>query len=120
MDERRLAEFGEAWNRHDPDLLMGWMSAQPVYRASFGPELHGVEYRGRAAVREGFRRFFERYPDGRFEDARCFVAGERGGAEWTFVATEPDGSRLEVRGADLFEFDGDAIRVKDAFRKVRG
>ena len=41
-----------------------------------------------------------------------FVAGDRGAAEWTFVSGD-----LRVRGADLFEFEGDLIRVKNAFRK---
>lgn len=120
MTPERLAEFGEAWNRHDPDLLMTYMADECSYQASFGPELAGRDHAGREAVRAGFAAFFERYPDGRFVDSRCFVVGDRGAAEWTFVATEPDGSRLEVRGADLFEFEGDRIRRKDAFRKVRG
>ena len=47
------------------------------------------------------------------------VAGDRGAAEWTFRATDDDGAAFEVRGCDLFEFDGDLIRVKNAFRKVR-
>ena len=47
------------------------------------------------------------------------VAGDRGAAEWTFRATAEGGEAFEVRGCDLFEFDGDLIRVKNAFRKVR-
>ena len=35
------------------------------------------------------------------------VAGDRGAAEWTFRATGDDGAAFEVRGCDLFEFDGD-------------
>ena len=108
MTEARLAEFGEAWNRHDPDLLMTYMADECSYQASFGPDLEGTNYVGREAVRGGYARFFARYPDGRFSDGRVFVAGDRGASEWTFTATEPDGRRVAVRGCDLFEFDGDS------------
>jgi hypothetical protein len=119
MTPERLAEFGEAWNRHDPDLLMTYMHEECSYQASFGPDLDGRNYQGREAVREGYERFFESYPDGIFSDSRVFVAGDRGASEWTFTSTGPDGTRASVRGCDLFEFVGDKISRKDAFRKQR-
>ncbi|MGI9254128.1 MAG: nuclear transport factor 2 family protein [Thermomicrobiales bacterium] len=119
MTPERLAEFGEAWNRHDADLLMTYMADDCSYQASFGPDLEGLNFAGREAVHAGYRRFFETYPDGLFHDGRVFVAGDRGASEWTFTATYPDGVKRSIRGCDLFEFDGDRIRRKDAFRKQR-
>ena len=117
MTPERLAEFGEAWNEQDVDLVMGYMAQDCSYHASFGPAPGGESYMGREAVREGVARFFERYPGGRFEDSRVFVAGDRGAAEWTFAYTGTDGGTVRVRGCDLFEFEGDEIKKKDAFRK---
>jgi ketosteroid isomerase-like protein len=118
MSRELLSEYGEAWNSHDPDLLMGYMAAECTYYASFGPELEGRAYVGREAVREGFARFFELYPDGRFVDSEVWVLDrERGAACWTFVAGRPDGSELRVRGCDLFEFEGEKVKSKNAFRK---
>jgi ketosteroid isomerase-like protein len=119
MTAALLAEFGEAWNRHDPDLLMTYMAEECSYQASFGPDPDGTNFVGREAVRAGYARFFARYPDGRFADSRVFVVGDRGASEWTFSATEPDGRPVVVRGCDLFEFTGSKIRRKDAFRKQR-
>jgi ketosteroid isomerase-like protein len=116
----RLIEALAAWNTHDAQRVLAYFADQCSYHASFGPELLGRSFVGRAEVLAGVGRFFERYPDGRFEDTQVFVAGDRGAAEWTFVATEPDGKELRVRGADLFEFDGDLIRTKNAFRKQPG
>jgi ketosteroid isomerase-like protein len=116
----RLREALDAWNTHDAGRVLAYFAQDCAYHASFGPELLGRSHVGRAQVLEGVRRFFERYPDGRFEDTELFVAGDRGAAEWTFVATEVDGSELRVRGADLFEFDGSLIRTKNAFRKQPG
>jgi hypothetical protein len=47
-----------------------------------------------------------------------FIAGDRGVAEWSYVWTEPDGRVVELRGCDIYEFDGDKIRRKSAFRKA--
>jgi hypothetical protein len=46
-----------------------------------------------------------------------FVAGDRGFGEWTFAATSADGQPLRIRGCDLYEFAGDKIKRKNAFRK---
>jgi taurine dehydrogenase small subunit len=121
MTRELLAEYGEAWNRHDPALLMRYMADDCSYHASFGPELEGRTYVGRESVREGFARFFDLYPDGQFVDSQVWVLDDdRGAALWTFVATLRDGSELRVRGADLFEFDGDKVKSKNAFRKQAG
>ena len=118
MTRELLTEYGDAWNRHDPDLLMGYMAEDCSYHASFGPELEGRSYRGREAVRDGFARFFEVYPDGRFVDSQVWVIdSERGAAVWTFVAERPGGGELRVRGCDLFEFEGIKVKSKNAFRK---
>ena len=117
MTPERLAEFGAAWNHHDVELVMSYMAEDCAYYASFGSTPAGASYVGREQVQEGVRKFFETYPDGRFEDSSVFVAGDRGVAEWTFVATRQDGTVMRTRGCDLLEFEGDKVKTKDAFRK---
>ncbi len=119
MTEKELQEASEAWNSHDVELVLSFMTDDCVYHASFGPELMGKSFVGRDAVRAGVAAFFERYPDGHFGDGEVFVSGDRGASEWTFRATERDGSSYEVRGCDLFELADGRIRVKNAFRKLR-
>jgi ketosteroid isomerase-like protein len=119
MTTERLDAFMDAWNAHDIDRIVSFFADECVFHASVGPELMGASYVGRDEVRRGVTAFFERYPDGRFEDASAFVAGDRGASEWTFVFTGPEGTEIAVRGCDLFEFQGDRISVKNAFRKSR-
>lgn len=119
MTEARLLEALEAWNTRDVNRVLEYLTDDCTYHASFGPELQGRSFVGRDAVREGVRLFFDRYPDGQFVDTEVIVADHRGTAEWTFKATLADGAELEVRGCDLLEFDGDLIKTKNAFRKVR-
>ena len=119
MTEARLHEALAAWNSRDAERVLAFWSDDCEYHASFGPELLGRSFVGREQARAGIQLFFDRYPDGLFGDTEVMVAGGRGAAEWTFRATGDDGQVFEVRGCDLFEFDGDLIRVKNAFRKVR-
>ena len=118
MTEERLHEALAAWNTGDADLVLAFWSDYCVYHASFGSELMGRTFAGRDAAREGIQQFFDRYPEGEFADTEVMVVGSRGAAEWTFRATDEDGQPFEVRGCDLFEFDGDLIIIKNAFRKV--
>jgi hypothetical protein len=114
MTNERLDMFMQAWNDHDVDTIVGFFADDCEFHASVGPDLLGATYVGRDEVRKGVTAFFERFPDGRFEDGQSWVAGDRGAAEWTFVS-----GGAAVRGCDLFEFEGDRIRVKNAFRKIK-
>jgi ketosteroid isomerase-like protein len=114
MTDERLLEALDAWNHHDVELVLQYMAPDCAYHASFGPELLGKSYRGREEVREGVGKFFRTYPDGTFVDTEVSVDGDHGFSEWTFVVPS---ARLEVHGCDLFEFEGDLIKTKNAFRK---
>ena len=114
-----LQAFADAWNRHDVDALMSFMSADCVFEASGGPEPYGTRYVGHAAVRAGFAEVWSTFPDAYWGNARHFVEGDRGVSEWTFTGTRADGSRVEVNGCDLFTFRDGKIAVKNSYRKNR-
>lgn len=114
-----LQAFADAWNRHDMDALMSFMSEDCVFEASAGPEVVGTRYVGREAVRAGYSEVFASFPDAHWGGARHFVQGNRGVSEWTFTGTRTDGSRLEVNGCDLFTFRDGKIAVKNSYRKNR-
>ena len=114
-----LEAFAEAWNRHDPDALMAFMSDDCVFEASAGPDVAGTRHEGREAVKAGYMEVFATFPDAHWENARHFVHGDRGVSEWTFTGTRRDGSRVEVNGCDLFTFRDDKIAIKNSYRKNR-
>jgi steroid delta-isomerase-like uncharacterized protein len=115
-----LDAFADAFNRHDADALMSFMTADCVFEASAGPEVCGARYAGRDAVRAAFVDVWTTFPDARWSAARHFVHGDRGVSEWTFTGTRaPDGSRVEVRGCDLFTFRDGKIALKNSYRKNR-
>jgi hypothetical protein len=119
MTEERLSGFFEAWNKHDVERAVAFFTPDGMYLASWGPDDDGTVFRGIEEVRRGVQAFLERYPDGHYADAKVLIAGDRGVATWTFSGTSAVDGPIRYRGADVFEFAGDRIRVKDAFRKER-
>ena len=114
-----LQAFAQAWNRHDIEALMSFMTDDCVFEESAGPDVDGAGSKGRAAVKAAFVEVFATYPDAQWSSPRHFVCGDRGVSEWTFSGTRSDGSRVEVNGCDVFTFRGDKIVVKNSYRKNR-
>lgn len=114
-----LEAFSAAWNRHDVDALMSFMSDDCVFETAAGPQACGTRHVGREAVRAAFAAAWAAFPDAQWRNARHFVAGDRGVSQWTFTGTAADGTRVEADGVDVFTFVGGRIQVKNAFRKDR-
>ena len=114
-----LQAFADAFNRHDADAIMAFMTDDCVFEASAGPEACGARFEGPAAVRAAFGDVWATFPDAHWGGARHFVCGDRGVSEWTFTGTRGDGSRVEVHGCDLFRFRDGRIALKNSYRKNR-
>jgi steroid delta-isomerase-like uncharacterized protein len=113
-----LEEMADAFNRHDLDAIMALFADDCVFESPRGADPWGTRFVGRADVREGLAARFRGIPDVHYGEARHFVAGKRGASEWTLTGTTIDGERLEVRGCDLWTFEGDRIAVKDSYWKI--
>ena len=114
-----LQAFADAWNRHDLDDLMSFMTEDCIFESSAGDDACGTRYEGALAVRNGYARAWADYPDARWNDASHFVIGDRGVSEWTFTGTNAEGRRSEVAGCDIFTFRDGKIAVKNSYRKQR-
>lgn len=114
-----LQAFADAWNAHDADALMSFMTDDCVFEASAGPDAWGMRAKGAEGVRAAFTDVWTRFPDAHWGDARHFVCGNRGVSEWTFTGTGRDGGRVDVHGCDLFTFRDHKIALKNSYRKNR-
>ena len=114
-----LQAFADAWNRHDVDALMLFMTDDCVFESSAGSQVCGTRYVGREAVRAGYAEVWATFPDAHWGHAQHFVQGERGVSEWIFTGTRADGARVEVQGCDLFTFRDGKIALKNSYRKNR-
>ena len=114
-----LAAFSAAWNRHDIDSLMSFMSDDCVFQTAAGPESYGARHEGPGAVRTAFESAWINFPDAQWTHDRHFVHENFGVSEWTFTGTAADGSRVEADGVDVFTFKDGKIQLKNVFRKNR-
>jgi len=111
--ERILAGF----NAHDAAAILDDFTDDAMFDAPRGDGPGGTRFVGRDAIRDAFEQRFAGIPDIRYEDDRHFVAGDRGVSEWTIRGHTADGAPIEVRGCDLWEFEGAKVRRKDSYWK---
>ena len=114
-----LQAFADAWNRHDAEDLMSFMTDDCIFQSSAGEDACGTRYEGVEAVRKGYSKSWEDFPDAQWNDPRHFVSGDRGVSEWVFTGTKADGKRAEVAGCDIFTFRDGKIVVKNSYRTNR-
>jgi ketosteroid isomerase-like protein len=120
-DRDRLAvleRMVDAFNVHDLDAIMALFADDCVFESPRGPEAWGRRFQGQSAVREGLGARFTTIPDVHYGDGSHFVSGDRGVSEWTLTGTTTEGTRLNVRGCDLWTFRDDEVVVKNSFWKI--
>ena len=114
-----LDGFAKAFNDHDANKILSYMTDDCVFEASAGPHADGERFVGKEVVKKAFEEVFKTFPDAHWGNARHFISGNRAVSEWTFTGTKQDGSKLEVTGCDLFTFRNGKIAIKNSYRKNR-
>ena len=113
-----LQRVVDAFNAHDLDAVMSFFTDDPVLELPRGPHPWGQRFEGPEEVRAGLASRFAGIPNVHYGDDRHWVRGNRGCSEWLLTGTTAQGVRLEVRGCDLWTFDGDRIARKDSYWKL--
>jgi taurine dehydrogenase small subunit len=114
-----LDAFANAFNAHDAEKIVAYMTEDCIFEASSGPEVDGQKFIGKEAVKKAFEDIFKNFPDARWNHPHHFIAGDRAVSEWTFRGTKADGTLVEVTGCDLFTFRDGKIFIKNSYRKNR-
>jgi ketosteroid isomerase-like protein len=110
-----IERFNEAFNRHDVNAIMSWMTEDCVFENT-RPSPDGTRITGQAAVRAFWKEFFERSPHARFETEELIAAGDRCIVRWTYSWVR-DGSPGHVRGVDLFRVRDGKVAEKLSYVK---
>jgi ketosteroid isomerase-like protein len=114
-----LEQVMKAFNDHDLDGILSHFAEDATFDASRGPAPWGTHLEGKDAIRAAFAARFEAVPDLSYVEDANFVAGDRGVSEWTTSGTNPDGTRFETGGCDLWTFGADdQIVRKQSFWKI--
>ncbi len=114
-----LKAITTAFDEHDLDGIMAHFAEDAVFEGPRGTEAHGTRFEGADAIHEAFAARFSGIPDVRYQGDDHFVDGDRGASEWTLSGTTSDGTRIEVRGCDLWTFRDGKVVKKDSFWKIR-
>jgi len=107
----------EAFNRHDADAAVSFLTDNVVFETLGGAEVYGTRIEGRDAVRAAFSGVWESFPDAHWETTSHRIDGDFAVSEWIFRGTDGDGLRIEAEGCDLFTIRNGKIAMKRAFRK---
>lgn len=114
-----LREVAAGFDRHDLEAILRHFGDDAVFESPRGPDPWGQRFVGIEAVRDAFAARFSGIPDIRYTDDDHFVDGDRGASEWTLSGTMIDGTRIEVRGCDLWTLSDGRIVKKDSYWKIR-
>lgn len=117
MTEDDLQAYSDAWNDHDIEAVMSFMTQDCIFDTGGGSQHYGTRHEGYAVVKARFIEVWTDVPDVKFVNARHFISGDRGCSEWTFTGTRPDGSDMKIDGCDLFDFVDGKIKVKNSYIK---
>ncbi|AUM75814.1 nuclear transport factor 2 family protein [Paracoccus jeotgali] len=116
-----LKDTFDAFNRHDIDGVMTHFADDCVFYTVAGDNEYGTRIEGKEAIAKAFEGVWTTMPDVQWDNHSHFLSedGSRGVSQWTFRATNPDGTRTEVQGVDLFRIRDGKLVEKQAIRKQR-
>ena len=114
-----VERFNTVWNGHDIDGLLGQMTDDVVFEASFGKDPWGTRITGESNVRQFLTEMFERIPDVRWDEIRRFARPECVVVEWLTTGSPRGGTRYEVEGCDILTLRDGKIAAKRSYRKGR-
>jgi ketosteroid isomerase-like protein len=120
-DEARLdvlSRMVDAFNRQDLEAALGLFTEDAVFESSRGPEPWGRRFEGKEELREGIAGRFASMPVGTYQDDTHLVFCDRGFSEWTLRGITADGEEIDVRGCDIWTFEGDRVARKNSFWKI--
>ncbi len=113
-----LQSIVDAFNRHDADAVMEFFEEGCSMDLPRGPDAWGQRCVGKASVRDAIIERFTWLPDVHWGDDRHWVSGDLGVSEWLLTGTSSDGTKVEVRGCDHWEFRGGKVVRKDSYWKI--
>ncbi len=113
-----LGEIVSAFNERDPDKISAHFAEEAEFFMASGPDPDGRIVRGRNQIREVLAKRFERIPNMHWEPVYDYVTGNRGVSVWHVSGNADDGTALNYRGCDLWEFEDGLVVRKDTYWKI--
>ena len=113
-----LAAINRAFNSRDADKIVEFFHDDAVFHMASGPDSDGRAVKGKEAIRKVLADRFEVIPDMRWEHIDEFIMGDLAVTVWRVKGSATDGTVLDYRGCDLFQFRDGLIQDKDTYWKI--
>lgn len=113
---RVVLAFNEAFNRHDVNGMMEYMSEDCLFENTH-PAPDGTVYKGKQAVMRFWQKFFEHSPQAQIEIEEIFGLGERCVMRWKYSWVDAEGRQGHVRGVDVYRVRDGLICEKLSYVK---
>ncbi|MBM3518622.1 MAG: nuclear transport factor 2 family protein [Alphaproteobacteria bacterium] len=114
-----LDSIGAAFNSRDVERIVSFFHDDCIFWLALGPEYTGRPIVGKEAVRKLLTERFKNIPDMHWKRLEEFVVGEnRGVTVWRVTGRSADGTVLDYKGCDLYEFKDRLIWRKDTYWKI--
>jgi len=113
---RVVLAFNDAFNRHNVDEMMQWMSEDCIFENTY-PAPDGTVYTGKKMVSDFWEDFFRQSPQAHIEIEEIFGLGERCILRWRYRWIDSAGKPGHVRGVDLFRVRNGVICEKLSYVK---
>ena len=122
MDEEQamtvLRAFGKAFNKGDVDAILECVTDDFEWRLAEGDEApDGKIVKGKEAVRAALEERDRTTKSMRFSETSVHFAGETVIGCFRATGEMTDGSNVDQRGVDIYEFRDGKIAVKDSYWK---
>jgi ketosteroid isomerase-like protein len=111
-----IEQFNQAFNRHDVNSMMVWMTDDCIFENTFPPP-DGTRYERQAAVRAFWEEFFHSSSQAVLEFEEIFAFGERCVVRWLYHWVNSEGQPGHVRGVDIFRLRQGKIDEKLSYVK---
>lgn len=108
--EKTIELYNNAWNDHDVEAILAFHAPGMVFENhTAGERVEGDD------VGPHIAKIFENAPDLTFRGRRLYTRDGLVVSEWTAMATNRAGDRVEWDGIDVFPFENGLILRKDVY-----
>lgn len=114
-----LDAIGDAFNANDIDAVMAHFADDAVFDHAAGPDVHGIRFEGKDALRKVFSGLFENVENVHWETLDAHICAEKAYCEYRRVAKLKTGEVQDFLSVDILTFRDGLIVHKDTYYKNR-
>lgn len=119
VNKQLVDAVGEAFNNNDIDAVMQYFAEDATFDHATGPDVHGVRFEGKEAIRSVFGGLFENVTSVHWETLACHISGNKAICEYRRTATLKSGEQQDFLSVDILTFKEGLITHKDTYYKNR-